>query len=88
LSRNQSPGRQFEAHKSSALGNFSVLTSGQQQNVDKLVMKIKSTGIKVESKEDLSVIQEAGKTEQFIAGLHLMREVYFCDRYLSDIVNL
>lgn len=54
-----------------------MLTSGQQQNIDKLVMKIKSTGHKVESHDDLNVILDAGSTEKFVAGLHLMREVSF-----------
>jgi hypothetical protein len=75
LSRNQSPVRQFEAHKSTALGSFNMLTSGQQQNIDKLVMKIKSTGQKIDDKDGLLVIQDAGSTEKFVAGLHLMREV-------------
>ncbi len=75
------------------------MTSGQQQNIDKLVMKIKSTGQRVDDKEGISlffrspcflclfspksdshpstgefVIQDAGSTEKFVAGLHLMRE--------------
>lgn len=40
-------------------------------------MKIKSTGHKVEDKDEVNVIQDAGSTEKFVAGLHLMREVHF-----------
>lgn len=74
LGRNQTPGGQFEAHTSTAIGSFTMLTSGQQQGIDKLVLKIKSTGHKVEDKDHQLAIQDAGSTEKFVAQLHLLRE--------------
>eukprot|EP01132_Coremiostelium_polycephalum_P009748 gene9748-11973_t len=72
--RNQSPSRAFESTSSVGGTNLAFLASGQQQNIEKLINKIKSTGKKATDSNHIAVIKDAENTEKVIGGLHLAKE--------------
>ncbi|GAM21013.1 hypothetical protein SAMD00019534_041880 [Acytostelium subglobosum LB1] len=78
INRNQSPLRQFhdtnQGGTSIGSTNLAFLASGQQQNIEKLLNKIKSVGKKSTDPHHLVVIKDAENTEKVVGGLHLVKE--------------
>eukprot|EP01133_Synstelium_polycarpum_P015678 gene15678-18632_t len=76
INRNQAPLRQFENSSGAGVGatNLAFLASGQQQNIEKMLNKIKSIGRKATDPDHLVMIRDAENTEKVIGGLHLVKE--------------
>ncbi|EGC33420.1 hypothetical protein DICPUDRAFT_98559 [Dictyostelium purpureum] len=74
INRNQSPSRAFEGTAGIGATNLSFLASGQQQQIEKLMNRIKSIGRKVTDPENLLIIKDAENTEKVIGGIHLIKE--------------
>ncbi|GAM24434.1 hypothetical protein SAMD00019534_076090 [Acytostelium subglobosum LB1] len=96
INRNQSPLRTFENNAGAAIGgtNLSFLASGQQQNIEKLLNKIKSVGRKATDPDHMVVIKDAENTEKVIGGLHLVKEAVHAslevelNQKLKEFVNV
>jgi len=73
LARNQNPTHKFTASKENSVGKssqtFGFLSSGQREEVQKLLYKIKSTGRKVEDPKARIVMEDAESQDQIMTSL-------------------
>ncbi|KYQ93272.1 leucine-rich repeat-containing protein (LRR) [Tieghemostelium lacteum] len=75
INRNQSPSRAFEGTQQNiGATNLSFLASGPQQNIEKLLNKIKSVGRKATDPDHITVIKDGEQTEKVIGSIHLIKE--------------